>query len=161
MTDIISSLKYVVTDASILSSIKTGSDHRLVRKKLRFDFNSERTKIITTSSKRRYEKQGLAFLQGSFQVDLINRFEGLDVLNLDVDYINKLLCRTINKTAKKHLETPRKKINKLTKETLDLIGNKNKLHNQSALDKKELDKINKLINKSIKQDIRSFNTNKL
>ncbi|XP_026324988.1 craniofacial development protein 2-like [Hyposmocoma kahamanoa] len=76
---VISSHKHVVTDVSVLSSFKAGSDHRLVRARLRFDFNSERTKMIKTTSKRD---------QDSFQIDLKNRFECIDELNLDVDHIN-------------------------------------------------------------------------
>lgn len=73
-----------------LSGFNAGSDHSLVRATFRFNLKSERNKIITSTG--RYEKQELASLQDTFQIELQNKFEVLEEESLDVDHMNHLLC---------------------------------------------------------------------
>lgn len=109
---VISSHKYIVTDVSTLSRFKAGSDHRMVRAVFRFDLKSERAKMI--KSQTRYEKPEIASLANAFQIDLENRFNGLEESNLDVDHTYDSLCKVINETTKKHLSAKRLKNCQLT-----------------------------------------------
>lgn len=118
---LISSHKHIVQDVNVLSRFKSGSNHRIFRTTLRFDFKTERTKMITRGQQI-FKAPQLASLGESFQIELQNQFEILKVdENLCVDEINEKVCNILLDTTKKHLGQNRRKISKLSEETPNLI----------------------------------------
>ncbi|KAG7307782.1 hypothetical protein JYU34_006375 [Plutella xylostella] len=155
---IVCSNKSNITDVSVLSRFKTGSDHRLVRATFRYNLSKEREKMFLRKPLK-YEAADYKFLQKEFQLELQNRFDGLKEENQDVDSLNESICRVVTETTKKHLGGRKAREEKLTPDTLALLSRRREMKCDTAVDLRELQKLNKTVRKAVRTDLRAYNVN--
>ncbi|XP_026314067.1 uncharacterized protein LOC113225830 [Hyposmocoma kahamanoa] len=88
---ITSTKKHIFNDVSVINTVKTESDHRLVRDTLNINARLERSRLIKSTL-----CPITAQLQNpeSFQFELQNRFEALEN-SIDVDDLNNMVVDTV------------------------------------------------------------------
>ena len=157
---ILSNRRDVVKDVSVINKVNVGTDHRMVRSKIKFDLKIERKKLI------RKPLPNLANLKNKateFSLNIQNRYSVLNSEeNLDIDHINDQFTNIMKEAA---LEvggkSERQKSDKLSVETRQLMKRRRNMRTTSIRDKIELAELTKTINKKKKEDVRKFNMQKI
>ncbi|XP_041481845.1 uncharacterized protein LOC121429016 [Lytechinus variegatus] len=153
----------IITDVSVLNRFNTGSDHRLVRAKMHVNFKLERSKLIRKKNAS-LNVDKLKQCKDEFQLQLRNRFQVLqdEVNQEDINDIYNKFSHTVQTCA---LEIAGKRENqttdKITKETLDLMGKRRQMKVSTQKDSIEYTELCKAIRKRMKSEIRSFNIKKV
>ncbi|XP_063542661.1 uncharacterized protein LOC134751209 [Cydia strobilella] len=152
---IMSTKKQIFSDVSVINSVKTGSDHRMVRGTLNIQFRLERSRLIKSTL-----RPAPAQLQNpeSFQLELQNRFE---CLASDLDDYNDGFVEAVHTVGSKFFKTRRTRTKKLSDSTLKLMEVRREMILQSSGDVCRYRQLNRRISKSLKRDIRRFNTNSI
>ncbi|CAG4920088.1 unnamed protein product [Colias eurytheme] len=152
---ILSTKRHIFNNVSVISRLKTGSDHRLVRGTLNINVRMERSQLVRPTFRRlnpSFQKQE------SFQLELQNKFEALQDLD-SVDDLNDSIVKTIYSTGLTHFKTPRKTKNqKISEVTLKLMEERRQMRLQTSKNKEHYSQLNKQISKSLRYDIRKANT---
>ncbi|XP_045506861.1 craniofacial development protein 2-like [Colias croceus] len=152
---IMTTKRHIFNDVSVINRVKTGSDHRMVRGTLNIDVKLERSRLMK-STLRPFRTQ----IQNpeSFQLELQNRFACLGD-DVSVDDLNNRLIETIRTVGLHHCKIPRKnQSQKLSDHTLKLLAERRSLLLNTSDDAKSYRQLNRRITKSLRHDIRSFNT---
>ncbi|XP_013144778.1 PREDICTED: uncharacterized protein LOC106108224 [Papilio polytes] len=153
---IMSTRKQIFNDVSVINAVKPGSDHRIVRGTLNIDVKLERSRLIKSTL-----RPAPVHIQDTenFQLKLQNRF---DCLGSSVDDINDGFVQAIRTVGGKFFKTPRRSSSrKLSDHTLELMKERRDLTLHTPEDVKQYRLLNRRISKSIKRDIRQFNTNRV
>ncbi|XP_041472578.1 uncharacterized protein LOC121421843 [Lytechinus variegatus] len=148
----------IITDVSVLNRFNTGSDHRLVRAKMHVNFKLERSKLIRKNASLNVDK--LKHRKDEFQLQLRNRFQVLqdEVNQEDINDIYNKFSHTVQTCA---LKRENQTTDKITKETLDLMGKRRQMKVSTQKDSIEYTELCKTIRKRMKREIRSFNIKKV
>ncbi|PZC71243.1 hypothetical protein B5X24_HaOG213755 [Helicoverpa armigera] len=150
--------KRIFSDVSVINRVKTGSDHRIVRASLNINVKLERSSLMKSTL-----RPTRSHIQNpeSFQLKLSNRFACLENL-VSVDEINDGLVETVRTVGSKFFRPCRKdRPQKLTEQTLNLMAERRLLQLQSSHDAKSYRQLNRRISKSLRHDLRLFNTNRV
>lgn len=93
---IITNKPHIFTDVSVINSLNTGSDHRMVRGSVTINTRLERARLVKRTKKPNTEV--LSTMRTQFQLQLANRFEAL-ATSTDLDDNYEQLTSTIIETA--------------------------------------------------------------
>jgi len=157
--DYILSNRNVVKNVETIQRVNIGSDHRMVRSKIRLDTKLERSRMVR-SGKPKINLEALTSRAEEFQLKLQNRFESLET-DGDVEEMAGNITSAIQEcaleTAGKETSHRREKLKPKTKELLkkrrEMAGK-----DQSAREKIEYSELCKTIRKTMREDIREHNT---
>ena len=152
---IITNEKRIFNDVSVIHRVKTGSDHRIVRGTLDINVKLERSRLMKSTL-----RPTRAHIQNpeTFQLELTNRFDCLENF-ASVDEINNRLVETVQTVGSKHFRPRRSnRPQKLSDHTLNLMAERRSLRLQSSDDAESYRQLNRQISKSLRHDIRLFNT---
>ena len=152
---IITNEKRIFNDVSVIHRVKTGSDHRIVRGTLDINIKLERSRLMKSTL-----RPTRAHIQNpeTFQLELTNRFDCLENF-ASVDEINSRLVETVQTVGSKHFRPRRSnRPQKLSDHTLNLMAERRSLRLQSSDDAESYRQLNRQISKSLRHDIRLFNT---
>ena len=124
MDFILTNKKHVIQDCAVINKFNTGSDHRLVRCKLRMNIKTERLKLFK-NKKITINTVGLHKHKEQFHLELKNRFECLkDEMEgqQSVTESNRILIDTLNDAALQVAgKTELKPIKKISEKTKNLM----------------------------------------
>lgn len=154
---ILTNKRHIFLDTEVIQKVGIGSDHRLVRSTIRLDTNLERSKMI----KKSLAKVDLAKLttkKAEFQIELRNKFEGLEIEDIDegTTKVTEVLHGCALSVAGKAVKQKDQKLKKTTKKLLE--KRRNMVNNGQAKDNIEYAELCKTIRKSVREDIRDYNT---
>ncbi|XP_072048745.1 uncharacterized protein [Amphiura filiformis] len=96
---ILSSQKGIIQDCGVITNVDIGSDHRMVRAKLHISKRLARLKFIRNEKKSKINILRLREKRSEFQLELNNRFEGLDIEELDLDQKYQTISSTVMEVA--------------------------------------------------------------
>ncbi|XP_072051799.1 uncharacterized protein [Amphiura filiformis] len=96
---ILSSQKGIIQDCGFITKVDIGSDHRMVRAKLHISKRLARLKFIRNEKKGKITILRLREKRSEFQLELKNRFEGLDIEELDLDQKYQTISSTVMEVA--------------------------------------------------------------
>jgi hypothetical protein len=155
---IMSTKRRIFNDVSVIHRVKTGSDHRMVRGTLNINVQLERSRLMKATL-----RPTAAHIQNpeSFQLELENRFSGLENC-VSVEEVNNRLVETVYKVGKVFFRPRRKdRPQKLSVHTLGLMAERRSLALQTSEDAEAYRQLNRRISKSLRHDIRVFNTKRI
>lgn len=153
---IMSTKKQIFNDVSVINAVKTGSDHRMVRGTLNLDVKLARSRMMK-STLRPVPIQ----IQNpeNFQLQLQNRFE---CLGCSVDDLNDGFVEAVHTVGTKFFKSRRTdRTNKLSNTTLKLMEERREMILQSSHDSIAYRQLNRQISKSLKCDVRQYNTKRV
>ncbi|XP_072048312.1 uncharacterized protein [Amphiura filiformis] len=96
---ILSSQRGIIQDCGVITNVDIGSDHRMVRAKLHISKRLARLKFIRNEKKSKINILRLREKRPEFQLELKNRFEGLDIEELDLDQKYQTISSTVMEVA--------------------------------------------------------------
>ena len=149
ITDKIDNIK----DVTVTNKIDIGSDHRMVACRTKFNFKSERNKMILKKKcPRNIEMEN----KEAFQTAVNNRFETLWTENCDVDEKSTNLTNII-KEAAESLDRVEIITRKYSKGTVNLIKKKQNIKLETDEDLKEMTELTRIISKRMRREKRRQN----
>lgn len=153
---ILSNKKHMFLDVEVLNRITAGSDHRIVRGKIKLDLRKERRTLCYNKPKR-WDYRSIEDQRQVFEEKLERKFETLP-LGQTVNEISKNINEAITDVAKAMKKPSRrgKYGTILSDSTKELIERRNLTPQQSL---QEINHLNKLIRTSIRHDVRKNNYN--
>ncbi|CAK1594488.1 unnamed protein product [Parnassius mnemosyne] len=93
----------------------------------------------------------------TFQLELRNRFQCLEDCN-EVDDMNDKLVKTVHAVGAKFCKTRRRRTQKLSDHTLNLMAVRREMKLNSSTDLTAYRQLNRQISKCMRRDLRNFNT---
>ena len=154
----------IMQDIQVMRKINVGSDHRMVRCRVKVNFQEERRKLFRT----RIQPLRIApNLKEQFKIQLKNAFEVLEEENISINNNKSESVQNLNNNIVKQLieiaelngEPKQQTTSKYSPETRKLMEKRRNLKKPtSAKEKIEKAELDKLISKKQRQDIRSHNT---
>ena len=157
--DYILSNRNVVLNIEAIQRVNVGSDHRMVRSKIRLNTRLERSRMVK-SGKSNINLEALMSKTEEFQLKLRNRFEALEMeghvekmAGEITEAIQECALATAGKDAKNGKEKLKPNMKELLKTRREMAGN-----DLSAKVKIEYSELCKTIRKSMRDDIREHNT---
>ena len=155
---ILTDKKYTVTDCAVINRFNSGSDHRLVRCKVKFRIAAERQKMVQIL-KKRIQPDLLKAKNQEFQLELKNRFQLLedteDINEFTANFVNVVLESAENVSGLQG-DKPIKKISEGTKQLMEK-RRKMKYNKENNIAKVEFSELCKTLRKKIVEDTRKFN----
>ncbi|TLM13197.1 hypothetical protein FEC36_18500, partial [Acinetobacter baumannii] len=155
---IMSTNRQIFNDVSVINSVKTGSDHRYIRGMLNINVRLERSRQMKSTL-----RPSNAQIQNpeSFQLELANRFEWLNSC-ASVDDVNSRLVETVRTVGSKFFKTHHtNRPQKLSDRTRNLMASRRLMTLQTSEDAESYRQLNRHIMKSLRHDLRSFNTQRI
>lgn len=155
---IISDQKIIFTDCCALNRFNVGSDHRLVRAKIKINCHKERIKLVNTTKK--VDVTQLSYNRPKFEFMLANSFQTLaEIENADITVHNDTIVKSIIDVSS--IVAPCKDIrveSKISKETISMLKQRRVMKRGGNIKNKiEYVELCKTIRKRIKEDIRNYN----
>ncbi|CAK1589396.1 unnamed protein product [Parnassius mnemosyne] len=151
---IMTTRRQLFSDVSVIKRVKTGSDHRMVRGLLNLNVKFERCRLMKSTPR---PVRALIQSPETYQLELQNRFQCLEDFNA-VDDINDKIVETVHAVGVKFCKTRRRRTQKLTDHTLNLIAVRREMKLQSSVHLIAYRQLNRQISKCIRRDLRNFNT---
>lgn len=148
-----------VKDVKVLNKVNAGSDHRLIRSKIKFQHNIERSKL-TCKARKSINLPRLREMKQIFQLELSNRFQVLSTSEADIERSYQDLAKTIIETAQK-VAGPQKKstADKISDGTRKMLVERREMKRHSTIrDKIRYVELCKNIRKRMRDEIRQYNT---
>ena len=153
---ILTNRPHTFTDVSVINSLNTGSDHRMVRGSLTINTKLERARLI-----QRYKKPNTAVLSANttkYQTLLTNRFEALATstdLNSDCENVTSAITETTMEIAGQNKP---QKPDKLSAETKQLREKRRQMK-RGGTDVQNIEYVEtcKAIRRRMAEEIRSYN----
>ena len=157
--DYILSNRKVVLNVEAIQRVNIGSDHRMVRSKIRLNTRLERSRMVK-SGKSNINLEALMSKTEEFQLKLRNRFEALEMeghvekmAGEITEAIQECALATAGKDAKNGKEKLKPNTKELLKKRREMAGK-----DLSASEKIEYSELCKTIRKSMRDDTREHNT---
>jgi hypothetical protein len=156
---IMTNKKDTIMNVDVINKVNTGSDHRMVRSKVKFGIRVERLKLVK-NKRPMVDYVKLHANKAEFQIQLRNRFSALDNHSDDVNSYNRELTQIVVDTAysiagckKQH-----QKVDKLTDSTRQLLKRRREMKPKlQPKDKIEYVELCKTIRKQMREEIRKYN----
>ncbi|CAK1584611.1 unnamed protein product [Parnassius mnemosyne] len=146
--------RQLFSDVSVIARVKTGSDHRMVRGTLNLNVKLERSRLMKSTLR---PPRALIQSPETFQLELQNRFQCLEDCN-EVDDLNDKLVETVHAVGAKFCKTRRRRTQKLSDHTLNLMAVRREMKLHSSTDLTAYRQLNRQISKCMRRDLRKFNT---
>ncbi|CAG4931437.1 unnamed protein product [Parnassius apollo] len=138
--------RQLFSDVSVIARVKTGSDHRMVRGTLNLNVKLERSRLIKSTLR---PLRALIQNPETFQLELRNRFQCLEDCNA-VDDMNDKLVETVHAVGAKFCKTRRRRIQKLSDHTLNLMAVRRVMKLHSSTDLTAYRQLNRQISKCMR-----------
>ena len=144
---------YTVQNCEVLSNFNTGSDHRIVRCRIKINLRMERRKLVSCK-KQEVSMKKLEENKKEYQLELRNRFAALQIEELE-DKVMGVVMEAAEEVA----STPRRsKDSKISEKTRKMMKRRKELKNlDTPKDNIEYVEICKATRKAIKEDVKNFN----
>ncbi|CAG9133144.1 unnamed protein product [Plutella xylostella] len=155
---ILTDKKHIFNDVSVISRVKTGSDHRLVRGTLNINCKIERSRLMKSTL-----RPTPAQIQDpeSFQSELCDRLICLENC-VTVDDLNNRFVETVREVGSKYFSSRTNRgPQKLSDGTLSLIRERREMRLQSSVDMVEYRRLNRQIAKARRCDMRRYNCKRI
>ncbi|CAG9114637.1 unnamed protein product [Plutella xylostella] len=155
---ILTDKKHIFNDVSVISRVKTGSDHRLVRGTLNINCKIERSRLMKSTL-----RPTPAQIQDpeSFQSELCDRLICLENC-VTVDDLNNRFVETFREVGSKYFSSRTNRgPQKLSDGTLSLIRERREMRLQSSVDMVEYRRLNRQIAKARRCDMRRYNCKRI
>ncbi|CAK1600454.1 unnamed protein product [Parnassius mnemosyne] len=146
--------RQLFSNVSVIARVKTGSDHRVVRGTLKLNVKLERSRLMKSTLR---PPRALFQSPETFQLELQNRFQRLEDCN-EVDDMNDKLVETVHAVGAKFCKTRRRRTQKLSDHTLNLMAVRREMKLHSSTDLTAYRHLNRQISKCMRRDFRNFNT---
>lgn len=158
---IVSSHKHIVQDVSVLNSINTGSDHRLVRCKLYINSKLERIRQIR-KTKRCNEGRIITENKTKYKEDLETQIKR-NVIHEQDDLETRCekITKAIENAASRIGGVKKKKESRLSKETADMMEERRQMAQTPIRHTARFTELNREIRKAIKQDLKIWHERKI
>ncbi|CAG5039701.1 unnamed protein product [Parnassius apollo] len=127
---IMTTTRQLFSDVSVIASVKTGSDHRMVRGTVNLNVKLEMSCLMKSTL---LPPRALIQNPETFQLDLRNRFQCLEDCNA-MDDMNDKLVETVHVVGTKFCKTRRRRTQKLSDHTLNLMAVRREMRLQSSTD---------------------------
>ncbi|CAK1578662.1 unnamed protein product [Parnassius mnemosyne] len=131
---IMTTRRQLFSDVSVIARVKTGNDHRMVRGTLNLNVKLELIQSPET-----------------FQLELQNRFQCLEVCN-EVDDMNDKLVETVHAVGAMFCKTRRRRTQKLSDHTFNLMVVRREMKLHSSTDLTAYRQLNRQISKCMRRD---------
>ncbi|KAG7296473.1 hypothetical protein JYU34_020218 [Plutella xylostella] len=155
---ILTDKKHIFNDVSVISRVKTGSDHRLVRGTLNINCKIERSRLMKSTL-----RPTPAQIQDpeSFQSELCDRLICLENC-VTVDDLNNRFVEIVREVGSKYFSSRTNRgPQKLSDGTLSLIRERREMRLQSSVDMVEYRRLNRQIAKARRCDMRRYNCKRI
>lgn len=144
-----------VLNITTLNSFYIGSDHRMVRAKIRVNLRAERSRMTKKPLTRVGDMTDEQLT--SYSDAMTRELSSIDIRILDIEDLNQIVVTNI----KNHLETncrnPVQKTSKISEHTNILIEERRQMLKEGKRDTIDFRVLNRSTNKEIRNDIRAFN----
>ena len=155
---ILSNNRHIFNDVSVISRVKTGSDHRMVRGTLNINTRLERSRLVKSTLRPtpvQYQNPEC------FQLELHNRFACLEECE-STDDLNNGFVQAVQAVGSQFFKTrSSKRTQKFSDHTLKLVGQRNEMRLQSSVDMQKYRELNRQISREMRRDLRLFNTSRI
>jgi len=144
---------YTINNCEVLKNFNTGSDHRIVRCRMKINLRVERRKLVS-GRKDEVSIQKLEDNQKVFQLELRNRFAVLKEEEMEAK-----VMEVVKTAAEEVASAPRRpKDRKFSEKTLQMMKRRKELKN-SGTPRNDIEyaELCKSIRREIKEDVRKFN----
>lgn len=150
---ILSNKKTICRDVSVLNRFNTGSDHRLVRAKIKINTAIERKKLLKNH---RYPTSDVLQLkEAEYQNDLNQKLTKVKLEQLEIDELANKITSSVKTSVKKICAgTKNHKDTKLSQDTLKLLEKRRNAEDRTTQEYMDL---NKQVKKGIRRDKRMYN----
>lgn len=146
----------MVEDVTVLNNCKIGSDHRMVRSKIRIDLGKERYKLIRKTTKQMWT--GPTDTQG-FETHITNTLQNNVLHDTNINSLNREITEAL-KQGQDSFCPKSKKEEKISQITKNLILERNQMKTFKHITSTEMREKNKEISKAIRRDIRNYHGRK-
>lgn len=158
---IISNRKDIVHDVTVLNKVSIGSDHRMIRAKLKLSVKKERQKMITkTKPVNRWTPPGnIQSYQQMIEETLDGSLKTQErEIEIDLELLNQNILDAVKMAEETHCRPRNKKQEKLSAHTKALMKERREMKDKYDANFPKQKSLNKVISKSIRDDIRKYNT---
>ena len=155
---VISNMKNIVQDVTVLNKFSIGSDHRAVRAKIFINTRTERSKLL----RKTVCKKPLTTQNADQYTQLLSLRLPTIPMNdedIDIEETNRQIIAAMKEAESKCDKSPgNRKDEKLSDSTKNLMEKRRNLEEKHGKNATQLREINKQISKSIRRDTRLYNT---
>lgn len=148
---VITGVKRLVQDVTVLNQLSVGSDHRMVRATVKIDVRAERRRLINTINHKWTTVENIDDYQRTIGEHLRNIDE------MDIETLNSTIKRSIEKARQEHCVKVNQKDEKLSRNTRHLMKQRREMLKKHPRDENQLKQINKTISGAIRRDVRDYN----
>jgi hypothetical protein len=118
---IMTSKESIIENLTVLNRVNTGSDHRLVRARFNFRTGIDRAKLVKSQTPK-IDYATLKAQRDLFQIELHNKFNGLEIPEDDVESYNNNIIAIINEAASAIARSKKSaKVDKISQSTKDML----------------------------------------
>ena len=152
---VLANRKCDVQNTEVIRRINIGSDHRMVRTKVKINSKLERYKSLIKSKASQIDYDKLK--ETNFSIELRNRFSNLEIEDIEIDVESTLIGigEEASKAAGKRKQLSK---DKLTQKTKDLMKKRREMKvSYTPLENIEYTELCKTIRKRVREDLRKFN----
>ena len=153
----------MVIDVAVINRVNIGSDHRMVMGSVTLNTRAERRKLLNKNTRRtRVDTQMIGMKKNMFQLELINRFTGLEERD-DIESLNKNMTEMIQQSAMSIAkQTKKQKKPKIASPTRALMKKRREMtETRTPREHMEYVEICKIIKKKARKDIRKHNLDEI
>lgn len=148
--------KNIIKDVTVLNNFSVGSDHRIVRAKVKINVKRERAKMQSSTQNSKWTSLKN---KTAYQEEITNKLEDLEHLKEDEINIDEL-CMQINSALKEaqinHCAAKTRE-EKLSQDTKTLMDSRRNMKDRYAANNATLRQLNRDITKSVRNDVRKNN----
>ncbi|XP_072375777.1 uncharacterized protein [Diabrotica undecimpunctata] len=148
---ILTKKKNIFEDVTVINSISTGSDHRMIRAKISIKHKKDRRQYV--HSKKKVHPEKLKENKEQYQ-NKLRTAEELKLTDLHLDQLNKAISEELLKTSLEVAPAKSDKKSKLSAISLDMLQQRRSLLQENKRNTTEYKTLNTEIRRHIKQDLK-------
>ena len=151
--------KDTIQDIVVPNKFSVGSDHRMIRAKVCFDIEKERTKMVLKNNKRKWiPPENTILYKEVINKNLRNhrKAEGMDI-----EQMNNNIVEILREAEKECCPNVKKNNDKLSQSTKKLLDERRNLRDKYDYNFTALKSLNKEIHRGIRHDVRQYNAREI
>jgi endonuclease/exonuclease/phosphatase family metal-dependent hydrolase len=155
---IMTSKESTIENLTVLNRVNTGSDHRLVRARFNFRTSIDRAKLVKSQTPK-IDYATLKARRDLFQIELHNKFNGLQIAEHDVESYNNNIMAIVNEAASSIAKSKKSaKVDKISQSTKDMLRKRREMkQNATKYGNIEYTELCKTVRKKMREEIRNYN----
>lgn len=155
---IITNKKEIIKDVEVLNRFSIGSDHRLIRAKVRLNVKMERTRMILKPRKKKWIPPEN---NDKYEETLARHMQNLESDLGDIEQTSNKIIKALKETEKECCPAVTTRKEKLSQDTKELLNKRRQLTEKYDSNYTTLKELNKNIHRSIRRDVREANTSEI